>query len=52
MDPVYADTLVDGVFKKRRPSQRGNNLGNSKNTSAPFRKKVQFVNDKWSKSLT
>ncbi|CAG2113333.1 unnamed protein product [Medioppia subpectinata] len=38
LDPIYADTLVDGVFKKRRPSQRGSqNCLNSNGT--PFRKK-------------
>src|SRR4051794_20390385 len=36
LDPVYAETLVDGVFKKRRPTQRNVNNG----TGAAVKKKV------------
>ncbi|XP_054167959.1 uncharacterized protein LOC128965317 isoform X2 [Oppia nitens] len=47
LDPVYADTLVDGVFKKRRPSHRGSNGGNTNGTSIKkkSRKKDALRND-------
>lgn len=34
LDPVYEDSLVDGVFKKKRPCSGGGSGGNSKNGSA------------------
>lgn len=30
LDPQYAESLVDGIFKKRRPTQRQTGSGNSK----------------------
>uniref|UniRef100_T1KFC9 Fork-head domain-containing protein n=1 Tax=Tetranychus urticae TaxID=32264 RepID=T1KFC9_TETUR len=37
LDPVFAETLIDGVFKKRRPSQRAN----PKSTSSYKKKNVK-----------